>query len=418
MKYAAIIVIPYIALVCFFLVWSDWALDVYIDQREILAVEPHCARRLNDYMPPLGDFSYTRYLQEETVDTTNNGQLQDEQPVQPGLDDSLVESEQTETTAANKECIEPEKINNLIYNIKVITWICLVLSFYFIFIEVLQAVQNPTYYSRVMLTQLGDLIGPILIAINTIRFIVFEGNNDPMQTSSQAEISILGERFTYKPEKVLDKTFWLMQSLAQLTIWVKAIQIVRINSKLAYLMQMIFASMKQIIPFLSFLVLSIFALGSMFLMISKIYIGNEEIVAIREFLGTKLALSATEQAEVDGLPSVFTSHSNLGTKDVQNIGGGISYSFGFAIGPEVGDMGEFDWFGKVCFIFSWIFIQILLLNLLIAIIGSVYAEKEACKDQEYYVSKSQLLTELSMFYDDEEDIQDTLAGESEDQTVA
>lgn len=313
-KYAAIIVIPYIALVCFFLVWSDWALDVYIDQREILAVEPHCARRLDDYMPPLGDFSFTRYLQEETVDMTNNGQLLDEQPVkhiedktQPGPDDSRVESEQTETTAANKECIEAEKINSLIYKIKVITWICLVLSFYFIFIEVFQAVQNPTYYSRVMLTQLGDLIGPILIAINTIRFIVFEGNNDSMQTSPQAEISILGERFTYKPEKVLDKTFWLMQALAQLTIWVKAIQIVRINSKLAYLMQMIFASMYQIIPFLSFLVLSIFALGSMFLMISKIYIGNEEIIAIREFLGTKLALSATEQTEVDGLPFVFTS---------------------------------------------------------------------------------------------------------------
>jgi hypothetical protein len=34
------------------------------------------------------------------------------------------------------------------------------------------------------------------------------------------------------------------------------------------------------------------------------------------------------------------------------------------------------------------------------------------------VSKSQLLTELSMFYDDEEDIQDILDGESEDQTVA
>jgi hypothetical protein len=386
-KYTAIIVIPYIALVCFFLVWSDWALDVYIDQREILTVEPHCARRLDDYMPPLGDFSFTRYLQEETVDMTNNGQLLDEQPVkpiedkkQPGPDNSRVESEQTETTAANKECIEAEKINSLINKIKVITWICLVLSFYFILIEVFQAVQNPTYYSRVMLTQLGDLIGPILIAINTIRFIVFEGNNDSMQTSPQAEISILGERFTYKPEKALDKTFWLMQALAQLTIWVKAIQIVRINSKLAYLMQMIFASMYQIIPFLSFLVLSIFALGSMFLMISKIYIGNEEIIAIREFLGTKLALSATEQAEVDGLPFVFTSQSNLGTKDVRNIGGGISYSFGFAIGPEVGDIGEFDWFGKLCFIFSWIFIQILLLNLLIAIIGSVYAEKEACKD--------------------------------------
>jgi hypothetical protein len=131
---------------------------------------------------------------------------------------------------------------------------------------------------------------------------------------------------------------------------------------------------------LSFLVLSIFALGSMFLMISKIYIGNEEIIAIREFLKTKLALSATEQAEVDELPFVLTSHSNLGTKDVQNIGGGISYSFGFAIGPEAGDIGEFDWFGKLCFIFSWIFIQVLLLNLLIAIISSVYAEKEACKD--------------------------------------
>jgi hypothetical protein len=150
-KYAGIIVIPYIALVCFFLVWSDWALDVYIDQREILAVKPHCARRLDDYMPPLADFSLTRYLQEETVDMTNNGQLLDEQPLkpvedktQPGPDDSLVESEQTETTAANKDCIEAEKINSLIYNIKVITWICLFLSIYFILIEVVQASQNPT----------------------------------------------------------------------------------------------------------------------------------------------------------------------------------------------------------------------------------------------------------------------------------
>jgi hypothetical protein len=34
------------------------------------------------------------------------------------------------------------------------------------------------------------------------------------------------------------------------------------------------------------------------------------------------------------------------------------------------------------------------------------------------VSKSQLLTELSMFYKDEKNIQDILDGESENQTVA
>jgi len=54
----------------------------------------------------------------------------------------------------------------------------------------------------------------------------------------------------------------------------------------AYLMQMVFAISRQIQPFLWFLFICTVAIASTFLMISKIYIGNTDILAIRELISS------------------------------------------------------------------------------------------------------------------------------------
>lgn len=88
----------------------------------------------------------------------------------------------------------------------------------------------------------------------------------------------------------MDDGFWVVQAIAELTIWFKVIKLLYMFEETAYLMQMVFAISRQILPFLSFLFICTVAIASTFLMISKIYMGNSDIIAIRESIGSDQAI--------------------------------------------------------------------------------------------------------------------------------
>lgn len=67
-----------------------------------------------------------------------------------------------------------------------------------------------------------------------------------------------------------------MQAVAQITIWLKVFTLFKVIFRFSYFIQMIAASMKQIIPFLVVLSISVFALGGSIFMVSKMYIANTD----------------------------------------------------------------------------------------------------------------------------------------------
>lgn len=79
--------------------------------------------------------------------------------------------------------------------------------------------------------------------------------------------------------------------------------------------------------------------------------------------------------------------------DVENIVSSINYAFGFIIGNAESVL-TLDWFGSIMNVFTVLFIMVVLSNLLVAIICSVYEKKTAYRYQEYYWSKNNMLYEL------------------------
>lgn len=166
-------------------------------------------------------------------------------------------------------------------------------------------------------------------------------------------------------------------------------------------MQMVGESMKQIVPFLGFLAAAIFAIGSTFFMISKSYYGLDTVYEIRQVLADNPDIPETE---FESLPDIVKSSDRTeGAVPYSSVLDSVRFAFNFALGNIMDaetDMPGYDWFGQVAFVFTFIFIQILLLNLLIAIIGSVYEKKTEVSKQEYYRSKMQLLLDLALLDDD------------------
>ena len=97
--------------------------------------------------------------------------------------------------------------NTIPHEINVITSFLLGFSAYFLLTEFWQMSSNFAGYWHNPITQLLDVSSPLLIGANCIRVLLRDRQKEE------------GEEIV----KILDDTFWLLQAVASLTIWLKCI---------------------------------------------------------------------------------------------------------------------------------------------------------------------------------------------------
>ena len=129
-----------------------------------------------------------------------------------------------------------------------------------------------------IISQLSDIIPPVLVIINGSRLLIFgvaKNSAASLYNFTYQDETGVETKFTIKDRHVLDDTFWIMQAVISLTIWFKLFNLFKINARTAYLIQMITACVVMILPFLLILIITILAFGSAFIMMSNSTQGND-----------------------------------------------------------------------------------------------------------------------------------------------
>ena len=228
------------------------------------------------------------------------------------------------------------------------------------------------------ITQLLDFSSPLLVGFNCVRVLLRD-----RQKEENGEIV-----------KILDDAFWLLQAVASLTIWLKCITFLQVWPKTSYLIRMIYFCLADIIPFGLVLLFSIVGFADAFFCVSKTYIGNDKIIedlAALEFEAAEAVTGTRGIPNLNEIRSEILGKTIYGTFNLADPISAIKYVYLVSLGEFNDSPDEFDSYGWILFIIITVFNLILLLNLLIAIISSVYEELSAEKDKNYYKSLTKIV---------------------------